>query len=446
MTALIVLIGAVAFYAVSAASGAVSDTPTTIYIRVGLAYGQSAKTSVTLSCRSNFTVSLPGNSAAAPIQAPAPSVTASVTENGLTLTSYGGEALCTVHAGETIRVTAADRNNLITFLDKSYRDSIDLLFTGTAITVINYITIDDYIRGVLPCEVYPSWNIEALKAAAVVTRTYSLRYAEQSSHQSSGFDICTTTHCQTYGGTSKEAASTDRAVAETAGLVVTYNGELAMTPYTTCAGNATENVHTVWGSDLSRYPYLCGVVTPYEKYRSNPNGKWETVVTSEQLNGRLSSSYASRLNYNDTLTFDYTRAASGYIDHMTVTDESGHSVTFTTSDTIRSFFTYNLVKSANFGIAYTYLPAETLTPSYTVLSAEGEYDMTGLEGIDYITADGVAHASGLSPVVVLDGQGYGHGLGMSQFGARDMANAGFSYADIVKTYFPGTAITYYRYN
>ena len=64
--------------------------------------------------------------------------------------------------------------------------------------------------------------------------------------------------------------------------------------------------------------------------------------------------------------------------------------------------------------------------------------MTGIGGYTYLSADGEHTTSGMKPVLVFDGCGYGHGVGLSQFGSRCMADAGFSYAEILATYYPGT--------
>ena len=168
-------------------------------------------------------------------------------------------------------------------------------------------------------------------------------------------------------------------------------------------------------------------------------GKWESVILEEELLSYIAPTYLSRLT-DGIADLDYTRENSGYIESMTVTDGQGNKVVLKNSGSVRSFFG-KLVKSANFDIARAYIPDDSeITPVLSVISASGEYDLTGLNGYTYLSADGEHSTSGVKPVLVFDGCGYGHGVGLSQFGSRCMADAGFSYTEILETYFPGTGL------
>lgn len=352
-------------------------------------------------------------------------------------TIFGSDAAA-VPENTIISIYPANPEEIISIDGTPYRGGFEFYSDNGKITVINVLDIEDYIKGVLPSEVYTSWNIEALKAAAVVSRTYALKNSGASSHSSLGFDICATTHCQMYSGVKKENERTNTAISETQGLVVKYNGVLAMTPYHSSTGGYTESAADAWGSAPSDYPYLTEIFNPYEDYLNVPNGKWENIISTEELFDYIPSSYSANLE-NTELSFDYDTSSLGFIGKMTVSDAFGNSVSMKTSSAVRSFFG-SLVKSANFMIAQTYIPSENSFEPVTVISADGIYDETGLGGYEYITADGIQKASGFEKVYVFDGMGYGHGVGMSQFGARDMANAGFTYEEILQTYFPGTEI------
>ncbi|MDR3278281.1 MAG: SpoIID/LytB domain-containing protein, partial [Oscillospiraceae bacterium] len=130
---------------------------------------------------------------------------------------------------------------------------------GEDLTVFNFVNIEDYTKGVLPYEMANDWPLEALKAQAVCARTYAA--SKIGAHSASGFDLCTTEHCQVYRGMGSANDLTNRAVDETAGLYVTYDGKLCETYFSSCDGGATENVENVWSAAL---PYLRGVVDPYE--------------------------------------------------------------------------------------------------------------------------------------------------------------------------------------
>lgn len=352
-------------------------------------------------------------------------------------TIFGGDV---VYAGNGVKIKISPNNteNGLTINDKHYYGSFEFYADNNGkITVVNVIDIEQYIKGVLPSEIYPSWKMEALKAAAIVSRTFALRNATSSSHASLGFDVCNNTHCQMYEGTKKEHANTNAAIDETCGMVLMFDGKLAMTPYHSSTGGETASAAEVWGSNPQSYPYLTKIFNPFEDYRNVPNGKWQNIVLPANIITFIPVSYAAKLS-GGNLSFEYDNNG-GFINSMTVTDSLGNQVSLTTSSQVRNFFG-RLVNSSNFGIGRTYIPSDSYSPGISVITASGEYDLTGIGGFEYITADGVKTAAGLTEVYVFDGKGYGHGVGLSQFGSRDMANAGFNYYQILMTYFPGTEL------
>lgn len=440
LAALMVTISAAAFsvgaQSDDAALQKAPDIKTTV--RVGLSYGSAAKNSVSLSGEGGFTIEVDGyEEEPAVLDIPTLAFTA---ENGTlhVRTLFGGE-IAGAQANVKIKVSPVKEDSIITYNEKTYRGGFELYadLTGN-ITVINVLDIEEYLRGVLPSEVYASWNMEALKAAAVTARTYALRNAASSSHSASGFDVCATTHCQMYSGASKEHERTDEAIRETAGLVVKFNGALAMTPYHSSNGGYTESAAAAWGGDADLYPYLSTVYTPFEDYRNVPNGKWESIIAPDELENFIPEAYAEKLT-GGIADLAYTRAPSGFIEQMTVTDGEGNTLELSTSGSVRSFFG-TLVKSANFDLANTFLPSDEPTAAITVISADGEYELTGVNGYTVLSADGESVSAGVAEALVIDGCGYGHGVGLSQFGSRCMADAGFTYEQILETYFPGTSI------
>ena len=407
-------------------------------VRVGINHSTSALETVIVKNTDNtFIIDIEGYNS--PFEFPANTLVLKVYDGNLNVKTLLDNNIVCADTGVKIMLYPKNTNTGLTVNDQHYYGGFEFYADNNGkIAVINVINIDDYIKGVLPSEIYPSWHIEALKAAAVVSRTYGLKNAMASSHSSAGFDICSTTHCQMYEGTKKENANTNAAIEATKGLVIVYNGALATTPYHSSTGGYTASAAEVWGGKRENYPYLTNVFNPYENYRNVPNGKWHSVVIPENLLKFIPASYKDKLP-GGNLTFEYDKSKIGYIDKMTVVDSVGNSVTMNTADKVRSFFG-SLVKSANFGIANSYIPSDTPTAGINVISAAGEYQITGINGYEYITANGVETTQGLTEVLVFDGSGYGHGVGMSQFGTRDLANAGFTYDEIISTYFPGTEI------
>lgn len=137
---------------------------------------------------------------------------------------------------------------------KAYRGRIEVFVNARGnLTVVNAVSLEDYLRGVVPNELsLPA--IEAQKAQAVAARTYAI--ANINGFAAQGFDLLPTTRSQVYRGVSSETANATRAVSETSGLVATYKGKPINALYTSTCGGRTENSENVF--DFAE-PYLRGV-------------------------------------------------------------------------------------------------------------------------------------------------------------------------------------------
>jgi stage II sporulation protein D len=145
---------------------------------------------------------------------------------------------------------------LVRFDNRPYRGRIEV-FTNTrgALTVVNVLGLEDYVKGVVPNELsaggYPL--IEAHKAQAIAARTYALRNRGQ--FKSQGYDLLPTTRSQVYRGFASENSLSTRAVDETRGLIATYNGEPINAFYTSTCGGRTEDGQHIFNDSLG---YLKG--------------------------------------------------------------------------------------------------------------------------------------------------------------------------------------------
>ena len=131
---------------------------------------------------------------------------------------------------------------------KWYRGILIIQNKNKKLTVINDLDLEDYIRGVVPAEMPPSWELEALKAQAIAARSYAL--ANLGKRAKFGYDLKDTSEDQAYGGASAETERTNKAVQDTQGLVLTYNMKVVPAYYTASAGGKTVNASVVWGNDL----------------------------------------------------------------------------------------------------------------------------------------------------------------------------------------------------
>src|SRR5207253_1761705 len=126
-----------------------------------------------------------------------------------------------------------EANAPVRFNDKAFRGRIEVFAnTRGALTVVNVIGLEDYVRGVVPNELSPGIfpQIEALKAQAIAARTYAVKNRGQ--FASEGFDLLPTTRSQVYRGLTSEQPLATRAVDETCGMIATYNGETINALYT----------------------------------------------------------------------------------------------------------------------------------------------------------------------------------------------------------------------
>ena len=148
---------------------------------------------------------------------------------------------------------------------RSYRGSLRL--TGEGYTA-DVVSMDDYVKGVVPREMPASWMAEALRAQAVAARTYAAY--DRAAHPSRSYDTCDTTSCQVFGGASSEDSRSTAAVVATAGQVVTYGGKPAFTQFGSSSGG--------WTSAGSM-PYLTAKADPYDGFSGNPVHTWTKSVT-----------------------------------------------------------------------------------------------------------------------------------------------------------------------
>ena len=133
------------------------------------------------------------------------------------------------------------------------------------LTIINDIDLENYIKGVVPVEMSPSWEYEALKAQAIAARSFAL--ANLGKQSRNGYDLKDNTEDQAYGGVSAETKITNKAVEETEGLVLTYDMKIISAYYFASAGGMTNN--SIWGADV---PYVRAVPSFDDNVKRNGHG------------------------------------------------------------------------------------------------------------------------------------------------------------------------------
>jgi stage II sporulation protein D len=162
------------------------------------------------------------------------------------------------------QLRSAPENNppVIKIKTKSYRGALEVRrLAASDMTLINYVTMQEYLYGSVPAEIGGRSPAEAIKAQAIAAKMYVIN--NRGKHSKAGFDVCPTTNCQVYNGFSCEVAQCNTAIDTVKDYVITYNGKLAGEIYYFASGGGrTEDVHNVWGSSV---PYLVSVEDKYEK-------------------------------------------------------------------------------------------------------------------------------------------------------------------------------------
>jgi stage II sporulation protein D len=195
---------------------------------------------------------------------------------GVQLVSGGGEKLA--GCGDS---GGARGGSGVTYSGRGgYRGELIALASGGGLNAVNRVGIDDYVRGVVPNEVPSSWPGDALKAQALVARSYALT----TKVDGDGFDLYDDTRSQVYDGRSSETKTTNRAVRATRGEVVKSGARIATTYYHSTSGGRTESSQFGFPGGSSR-SYLKSVRDPFD--RASPYHRWKEKFSQGAMESKL---------------------------------------------------------------------------------------------------------------------------------------------------------------
>lgn len=255
------------------------------------------------------------------------------------------------------------------------------------LTAVNVLPLEEYVRGVMRVEIAPDWPFEAMKAQAVVARTYAL-YAALTSAEAP-YDLTATTASQLYAGAWGEDSRSDEAVLSTRGVVLTYEGMVVPAFYHSASGGMTEDAVEVWEK---QYPFIVGVPDPFSA--GSPHHLWEETLPEETLRQRLAAGgYALGVIQRIEPA---GRSRSGRIQRLLI--RHGTGLLTLEARVFRRLVGAEVLRSTNFTI--------------------------------------LQNGTGFTFV----GKGWGHGVGLSQWGAKGMAELAFGYEEILRHYFPLSAL------
>ena len=264
---------------------------------------------------------------------------------------------------------------------------LQLVRKGKSRLLVNHVDLEEYVKGVVPQEVNSAWHPEMLKVQAVATRTYALY--QRMLNASRAYDVVAGIQDQVYRGRQGVDARVVAAVESTRGVVVTYQGAPIYAAFSSTAAGVTEDATTVWSKDL---PYLKGVECPFDI--ESPYYQWSTSVKIEMLEKALRQQGFSVGTISLVAPQSYSRA--GRVATLRVVHSNG--VLVIRGEDLRKAVGYTIVPSTQF----------------TVQS--------------------------IGQDLLLSGYGAGHAVGLCQWGAKELAELGYSYSSILSYYYPGTEL------
>jgi stage II sporulation protein D len=193
--------------------------------------------------------------------------------SGLALQARRGSTWSVTRSGLPSWVKFTVSGSSITMIDgngsaRRYRGNLVGVRSGSGVTTVNRVALDDYVRGVAPNESPSSWPAAAVRAQVVAARTYAL-FEVRAEAGGGTYDVCDTSSCQVYGGFDSEAAASNTAVAATDGRILSYLGSPIFAQFSASNGG--------WTADGGK-PYLIARPDPYESAATDPWFNWSRSV------------------------------------------------------------------------------------------------------------------------------------------------------------------------
>jgi stage II sporulation protein D len=289
--------------------------------------------------------------------------------------------------GAVVASTGSSASSKVRFLGTSgpfsqsniaWRGQIRFTPNTTTGHAIDYVPMEQYLRGVVPRESPSSWPVEALRAQAVAARSYAYGAA------SSGDTLWCTTSSQVYNGADDgpnihESTKTDSAVSATANQVVVYGSSVVQTFFSSSSGGRTANIEDVWFGSTPK-PYYTSVV---DADNAGPDYRWSLAdMSGSTLAGKIRTHYSSSAQASPATVVKVTLevAASGFVRNVTLDWSKGPHTTVTGPQ-----FQHALgLKSSAFSVKLKNPPAVattiTLQSSIATVSAGAAFTLSGKVG------------------------------------------------------------------
>ncbi|MEA3485997.1 MAG: SpoIID/LytB domain-containing protein [Candidatus Aerophobetes bacterium] len=295
--------------------------------------------------------------------------------------------------GNEIRVKPRDENSFIIINRRRYRGEILIQQKGLFLEVINQLPVDEYLYGVIKWEISPAWPLASVEAQAIAARTYALKKAEDALAPNEEYHLSNTVDDQVYQGVEAEDPGAIEAVNSTRGKVLTYQDELINAFYHCCCGEYTADPKDVWGKG---FPYLQAKSDKFCK--ESPHYHWELKIKVEEVAKILKENGYSIERIYRILPVSYDEGRR--VKEICIEQQGGKE--YIKGTRLRQLIGPDRLKSTLFTVK--------------------------------------EHVERNTRYFLFTGKGSGHGVGMCQWGAKGMAEKGYSVQEILEFYYPGTRI------
>ncbi|MGI5843958.1 MAG: SpoIID/LytB domain-containing protein [Candidatus Xenobium sp.] len=316
-----------------------------------------------------------------------------------------------------------------TYRWSAWRGDLHLRPDGGSIQLVNHLPLEEYLRGVVPNEM-PAWfPPQALRAMAVVARSFTLAHLGR--HRVHGFDLCSSVHCHVYQGLTSENPRVGEAIEQTRDLILTDQGQPLAATYHAVCGGVGEAPEAVWPG---RKPARCLPGGPDTRQALKETDSLSDEVTLRRFLDSPPAAWcqgASRFRWEETWTLE----------------ELGPKVSEALPRLLGP-------QAPDLGPLRTLrVLARTAHGRVATLLLEGERASVRVHGdsVRWLLSGGKIGAGGLqSSLFYLDqsegrvrfrGGGWGHGVGLCQEGAAGRARAGQGYREILQHYYPGACLS-----
>ena len=327
---------------------------------------------------------------------------------------------------------------------KGYIELIRSSKDSSKFSIVNVISLRDYLKGVVPNEMPVKFGLEALKAQTVAARNYAIAPRIKAYNE---FDLCDSVACQVYFGANTENDLSDRAIEETDGIIaVDKEDKPILALYSSTAGGYTENYSLSFSDPKTRkFPS-----DEIEYLQAVPDKKeFETLETDKKAEEFYTAKPDSFDDMSPYYRWDkeWTKTELENILNKTMPIQSAAGFIHPAINKGENIGSIISIRALKRGASGKIVKLEVKTDKNTYI-IEKELVIRRCfqkNGISLPSANFViSYIKAKTPVYKFAGGGFGHGVGLSQWGAGKMASLGYKYDEILKHYYTGIELRQYE--